>query len=108
MAARQFARGRRHTKSILYKGTPDVRGRRVAIAVEFPVPNLAKLPRLYLTDRVRDLPDAVAHERMIAYATRVRRSLFSIRLTRAVRRHFVCSKCKRHSIVSLATIFETR
>jgi molybdopterin/thiamine biosynthesis adenylyltransferase len=61
MVARQFARDRRHTKSIRYNGTLEVRSRRVAIAVEFPVPNLARLPRLYLIDRVRDLPDAVAH-----------------------------------------------
>jgi hypothetical protein len=61
MAARRFSRDRRHTKSIRYEGLLDVRGRHVSVAVDYPAPHLASLPLLYLTDRLRDLPDAVAH-----------------------------------------------
>ncbi len=38
-----------------------MRGRSVSVAVEFLVPHLGRLPRLYLKNRVVDLPDAVAH-----------------------------------------------
>jgi molybdopterin/thiamine biosynthesis adenylyltransferase len=61
MAARQFSRDRRNVRSIRYQGSLDVRGRLVSVAVEFPSPHLGGLPRLYLNNRLRDLPNAVAH-----------------------------------------------
>jgi molybdopterin/thiamine biosynthesis adenylyltransferase len=61
MVARNFVRNRRDTTAIRYEGTFDVRGNSVSAAVVFPGPNLADLPQLYLTNRVRDLPGAIAH-----------------------------------------------
>lgn len=61
MVARGFSRDRRNTRSIRYDGVLDVRGRTVSVAVEFATPHLGSLPQLYLNDRLRDLPAAVAH-----------------------------------------------
>jgi hypothetical protein len=61
MVARHFSRNRQETKSLRYVGVFDVRGRRVSVAVDYTSPHLANLPSLYLIDRLRDLPEAIAH-----------------------------------------------
>lgn len=61
MTARRFSRDRSILKSIRYEGVLDVRGRNVSVAIDFRTPHLGSLPRLYLNNRLRDLPDAVAH-----------------------------------------------
>lgn len=61
MVARHFSRNRQHTRSIRYEGVLDVRGRRVSVAVDFVWPHLSSLPKLYLINRMRELPEAIAH-----------------------------------------------
>lgn len=60
MVARNFSRNRRFG-DVRYEGMFIVRGRRVSVAVVFPTLHLGQLPKLYLIDHLRDLPDAVAH-----------------------------------------------
>jgi hypothetical protein len=61
MVARKFVRDRRDTANFRYEGKLVIRGRPVSVAVIFRDPSLAQIPQLYLLDRRRDLPQALAH-----------------------------------------------